>query len=219
MTQNPPQIPGRPSGAGWWVAALLALLLVAAGVWIWYLLSGPAPAPALSAAEERILDEKLDRLRTSVREAPAPMHRTEAGPGNAERPEIYREDPERRRIEFSERELNALIARDPALAGRAAVRLSPDQVSASFRVDLPEELLLFGGRSVRVQTGLQLLTRDERVQARLVGVSVAGVPLPDAWLGGLKGEDLLATSGLAALGAGIEALQVDDGHLHLLLAP
>ncbi|AHE98533.1 arginine N-succinyltransferase [Thioalkalivibrio paradoxus ARh 1] len=173
----------------------------------------------MSAAEERILDEKLDRLRGVAGEGPDRTPGNRVAPGDAERPEIYREDPERRRIEFSERELNGLIARDPALAGRAAVRLSPGQVSASFRVDLPEEIPLFGGRRLRVQTGLQLLTRDERVQARLVGVSVAGVPLPDAWLGGLKGQDLLATSGLAALGAGIEALQVDDGRLDLLLAP
>jgi hypothetical protein len=112
-----------------------------------------------------------------------------------------------------------MIARDPALAGRAAVRLSPGQVSASFLVDVPEDVPLLGGRRLRVQTGMHLVTEEGRVRAQLLGVSVGGIPVPSAWLGGLKGADLLATSALGGLGKGIESLQVSEGALDLQLAP
>jgi hypothetical protein len=206
------------------MVALLVLLLILAGVWIAYLLQAQRHAPVtLTPQEQRALDLKLDVLRDAAVGDPGSERMPElpSGPdeGGVLVPEIYAEDPDRRRIRFTERELNAAIARDPALAGRAAVRLSPGQVSASFLLDVPEDLPLLGGRSLRVRTGLQLLTQDERVQARLLGISVGGVPLPGAWLGGWKGTDLLATSGLGGLGAGIEALEVREGELELLLAP
>ena len=214
----------RSPRLAWILVLLLVLLLVLAGVWIAYLLQAQRHAPVtLTPQEQQALDLKLQALRAAAvgdpRPEPMPDPPADPDEGGMLAPEIYAENPDRRRIRFSERELNAAIARDPALAGRAAVRLSPGQVSASFLIDVPEEMPLLGGRSLRVRTGLQLATQDERVQARLLGISVGGVPLPGAWLGGLKGTDLLATSGLGGLGAGIEALEVREGELELLLAP
>jgi len=214
----------RSPRMAWILVVLLALLLIVAGAWIAYLLQAQRDVPVtLTPQEQRALDLKLTALRDAAVAEPRPeaVPESPADPdeGRVVAPEIYAEDPDRRRIRFTERELNAAIARDPALAGRAAVRLSPGQVSASFLVDVPEDLPLLGGRSLRVRTGLQLLTRDERLEARLLGISVGGVPLPAAWLGGWKGSDLLATSGLGAFGAGIEALEVREGELELLLAP
>lgn len=223
MDRNSPVKTDRSSRLAWLVVVLLILLLLA-GAWIAYLLQAQRHAPVtLTPQEQQALDLKLEALRDAAVGDPGPQRVPELPGDPAEGrvlvPEIYAEDPDRRRIRFTERELNAAIARDPALAGRAAVRLTPGQVSASFLLDVPEDLPLLGGRSLRVRTGLQLLTQDARVQARLLGISVGGVPLPGAWLGGWKGADLLATSGLGGLGAGIEALEVREGELELLLAP
>jgi len=214
--------PRRSSRLAWFFVVLLVLLLVFAGMWIWQLTRMQAQTAPLTEAEQRTLEAKFDRIRSAAYpEFPA----TPPEPAPAEdavgavQPEVYREDAGQRQVRFTERELNALIAADPALAGRAAVRLSPDQLSASFRIDLPPDVPVMGGRSVRVQTGLQLATLNERVEARLVGISVGGIPLPNAWLGGLKGTDLLASSGLGSLGAGIEILTVGEGWLELQLAP
>ena len=51
-----------------------------------------------------------------------------------------------------------------------------------------------------------------------------GVPLPSAWLGGLKGKDLVAWYGgqdgfWRQFAAGIEQLRVEDGQLTVQLAP
>jgi hypothetical protein len=225
VANKPPAKSGRSSRLAWFLVAVLGLLLVLAGAWIAYMLYAERHvAVTLSAEERQVLDAKLGQLRAAARrdersgpppsEAPATVRKD-----GALVPEVYAEDPERRRVRFTERELNAIIARDPALAGRAAVRLSPGQVSASFLVDVPEDMPLLGGRRLRVQTGLRLVTEEGRVQAWLLGVSVGGIPVPTAWLGGLKGADLLATSGLGGLGEGIESLQVSEGALDLLLAP
>jgi hypothetical protein len=224
VENKPPVQVRRSSRLAWLVVAVLVLLLVLAGAWIAYLLYAERPVSVtLSADERQVLDAKLDRLRGAARREE--LAEPSAKPPDVVRedaalvPEVYAEDPERRRVRFTERELNAMIARDPVLAGRAAVRLSPGQVSASFLVDVPEDMPLVGGRTLRVQTGLHLVTEEGRVRAQLLGVSVGGIPVPTAWLGGLKGADLLATSGLGGLGQGIESLQVSDGALDLLLAP
>lgn len=223
MEQTSTEGPRRSSGLAWFLVALLVLLLVLAGAWIWQLTRAQMQSAPLTQAEQLVLEAKFDRIRNAAYPerpaAPSEAAAPEEDAGGAVQPEIYREDVSQRQVRFTERELNALIAADPGLAGRAAVRLSPDQLSASFRIDLPPDVPLMGGRSVRVQTGLQLATLNNRVEARLVGVSVGGIPLPNAWLGGLKGTDLLASSGLGSLGAGIETLSVGDGWLELQLAP
>jgi hypothetical protein len=222
--QPNPAARDRSSRLPWILVLLLSVLLVAAGVRIYYLMQLEREAMVtLTPAEQSVLDGKLVRLREAAVGA-SPVAEEGAGEGVAGQeldavPEIYEEDPERRHLRFTERELNAAIARDPALAGRAAVRLSPGQVSSSFLVDVPEDLPVVGGRRLRVQAGLQLVTERDRVRARLLGISVAGIPLPNAWLGGLKGTDLLEGSGLGGLGAGIETVEVGEGWLALRLAP
>jgi len=222
--EHNPAARGRSSRLPWILVLLLSVLLVAAGLRIHYLMQAERETMVtLTPAEQSVLDAKLARLRkAAVGTAPVAANAPDevaAEQDAAAIPEVYEEDPEQRQLRFTERELNAAIARDPALAGRAAVRLSPGQVSSSFLVDVPEELPLLGGRRLRVQAGLQLVTEGDRVQARLIGVTVAGVPLPNAWLGGLKGTDLLEGSGLGGLGAGIETVEVGEGWVALRLAP
>ena len=56
----------------------------------------------------------------------------------------------------------------------------------------------------------------------LRGVSVMGVPIPSAWLGGLKNRDLVAEFGTdpgfwRAWAAGVEDMRVTDGKLVIRL--
>ncbi|MCI5139928.1 MAG: arginine N-succinyltransferase, partial [Candidatus Electrothrix sp. AR1] len=56
----------------------------------------------------------------------------------------------------------------------------------------------------------------------LKGVSVMGVPIPNAWLGGLKNIDLMQEFGgepgfWQSLGEGVESIQVRDGELYVKL--
>ena len=190
----------------------LVVLLVLAALWAVFwgvvqLYSGEPEPVTLSEQEQQQLEHKLHVLAEPDDPDTAPLA-----------PEAYEETDEARILRFTERELNALIARDPDLAGRVALRLTPGQVSTRVRIDVPEDVPLLGGRVLNVRSAVRFETVDEQLSARLVGVSVAGIPLPDAWLGGLKDEDLLALEPLRPLRAGIEDIEVAEGELALRLA-
>lgn len=130
---------------------------------------------------------------------------------DTQRLDVYAPDAAARRIEFSERELNALLERmlagppapggsrldalrpepaGPSSALRMRVRLSPDQVSLATWIDFGDGRGPFGLQRLRIDTGLRMLTgtaADGWPRAEVVGISVGGVPVPRRWLDALFG--------------------------------
>ena len=69
---------------------------------------------------------------------------------------------------------------------------------------------------------MELRLSKGRPSAILKGISVWGVPLPNAWLGNMKNTDLFKESGQAggfwqAIGEGIEEIEVKEGKLRIKL--
>ncbi|WP_018140951.1 hypothetical protein [Thioalkalivibrio sp. ALJ7] len=212
---------GRPPR---YLIVLLILAALWAGFWgIIHLQSGEPESVTLDVQEQAELEAKLQALGQrdgEPRPDSAPSDPIIDLDAEAEPlvPELYEERAEAREVRFSERELNAMIAQDLDLAGRVAIRLTPGQVSTRVRIDVPADIPLLGGRVLNVRSGVRFGTEEGQVYAHLVGVSVAGIPLPDAWLGGLKDEDLLALEPFQQLRAGVESIEVRDGELALQLA-
>jgi hypothetical protein len=180
-------------------AMVLSMMLALWGASVW-LFPAELREPRLSSAEQVTLEAKLTTLRRAGDEA-----WLDSG-------EPYVEDPAARRLVFSERELNALIARNPELAGRVAVALHDELATARLLVPVDPGFPLLGGRNLRVSAGLAVSQTPAGPALELRGVSVMGVPLPAAWLGGLKDADLLERlGGLEA--SGIAALSVERGRL------
>lgn len=196
---------------------LLFVLALLAGGWAlgsWLFPSQFRPV-VLSAEEQGRLDAKLRILDDSA-QIPPEMD-------GALRPEPYVERPEDRVIYFSQRELNALIARNPELAHRVALHLSEGMLSATVLVTVPQDMPLFSGRTIRVATGLRLRHEQGGPVVVVEGVSVMGVPLPSAWLGGIKGKDLIALYGdqggfWQAFSEGVRDLRIEQGRLRVELA-
>jgi len=134
----------------------------------------------LSQREEQVLAEKLERLDT-LQFAPA---EGEIVDGKLV-PEVYSEDPEKRNISFTERELNALLAKNTDLADKVALDLSDKLVSAKILVPMDEDFPIMGGRVLRIKAGVVFDYLESRPIVKLQGVSLMGVPIPNAWLGGL----------------------------------
>lgn len=180
-----------------WGAAVAVIALAAAAVAAWSLFFPREFRPVvLAPREQEALEAKLERLE----------------------PERYREDQASRTLRFTERELNALLARNTGLAPRLALHLSEDLLSARLLVPMDEEVPLLGGKVVKVTAGLELALAEGRPRAVLRGVSVMGVPIPNAWLGGIKNVDLVkefgGTDGFwKAFAAGVSDLRVEDGAL------
>lgn len=69
---------------------------------------------------------------------------------------------------------------------------------------------------------MELAYRADRPVVILRGVSIMGVPLPNAWLGGLKNIDLVEQFGTdqgfwQAFADGVESIHVQEGRLQVLL--
>jgi hypothetical protein len=179
----------------------------------------------LSAGEQRTLDNKLRVLGFQPaqggtdRDRVAPEEFDERG---VLKPEPYSEVGASREVSFNERELNALLARNTDLAHRLAVDLSRDLVSAKLLVPMEPDFPMLGGKTLRFNAGLEMAYLDGRPSVVLKGISVMGVPLPNAWLGNLKNVDLVTEFGggpgfWQSFAEGVEDIRVEDGRIKVKL--
>jgi hypothetical protein len=176
----------------------------------------------LSSSEEQTLNEKLERL-DSLQQSPVsskdPHYSVRGNPLN---PQPYKENASKREIILSEKELNALLARNTDLAKKLAIDLSDDLASAKLLLPMDEDFPLLGGKTLKVEAGLELAYADGKPIVMLKGVSILGVPLPNAWLGNLKNVDLVKEFGgkqgfWNAFAAGIDKIEIAEGQLRIHL--
>jgi len=171
---------------------------------------------ALSQSEQAELGRKLRRIGVVTAAPRLPADGTAAA-----RPEPYSEAGASREVFLTERELNGLIAGDPELASSLAVDLATDLVSFTLLVPVPEDFPVMPGRTVRVTGGAEVAYTGGKPVVAIRGVSLMGVPVPNAWLGNLKDVDLVSQFGdrgfWQAFAAGVEDIRVQDGRLRIQL--
>lgn len=115
-----------------------------------------------------------------------------------------------------------MLAKNTDLAHKLAIDLSDDLVSAKLLVPLEEDFPMLGGKTLRVNAGVELAYKESRPIVVLKGVSVMGVPIPNAWLGNLKNVDLVREFGAdqgfwKSFADGVEYIHVEDGQLRVKL--
>ena len=206
---------------------VLAVVGIAAAVKYVFFPSSFTPV-TLNPKEEKILTQKIQRLNKEPQARDSTQNaegRTSAPNQQAPlRPEPYTEARDDREIAFTEKEFNALIARNTNLAERLAFDFSGDLASMKLLIPLDPNLPFFGGRTLRVNAGVELAYANDQPVVRIRGVSIWGVPLPNAWLGNLKNVDLVQQFGgkngfWSAFAAGIEEIRVEEGRLRVRLRP
>lgn len=228
VTVSEPSPPRRGLRASHVVWIVLATVLLTAAVTFWlvrtYVYAKDFTPVTLAADEQRQLDGKL-RVLGFEPAASAPPALSVDGESDDQwlRAERYDERGARREVAFSERELNAIVANDPNLARRLAIDLSDDLVSARLLVPVDRDFPLLGGKTLRVAAGIETAFRDARPVVVLRGVSVMGIPIPNAWLGGLKNIDLIREYGdqggfWQQFAAGVEDIRVEEGQLKVSLS-
>ncbi len=206
---------------------LLAILLTLLTVWILNTVLFPSEFKpvTLDAKEQRILDQKLETFERFQSQADRRASRSRPFSNTADNtltPEPYTEEGASREIRLSEKELNALLAKNTDLATRLAIDLSDNLASVKLLVHLDEEFPLLGGSTVKLTAGAELAFATGNPVVKLRGVSVWGVPIPNAWLGGIKNVDLIQEFGQEAgfwkaFADGVEAIEVKQGHLLIRL--
>lgn len=190
------------------VLAVIVLTAIAAiAIARVYIFPAELSPVTLSQAEEVQLDSKLRRLGWDA---------------ESNEPEPYSELGADREVRLSEKEVNSLIGGNPDLAKRVAIDLSDNLASAKILVPIPEDFPFMPGQILRVHTGLEVrLNESRKPVVVLKGVSVMGVPIPNAWLGNLKNVDLVTEFGDSgfwkAFADGVDDLQVRDGGIYIKL--
>jgi hypothetical protein len=207
---------------------VLATILVTAGVTYWlvrtYIYAKDFTPVELSAKEQQQLDAKLRVL--GYEPGPSTTVATDKAREETDqewlRPERYSEAGARREVTFSERELNAMVANNKDIARKLALDLGQDLVSARLLVPVDPDFPVLGGKTLRVSAGVEMAFRDARPVVVLKGVSIMGIPIPNAWLGGLKNIDLVSEFGdqqgfWKGFADGVDNIRVEEGELKIQL--
>lgn len=234
------------------VGLLLLTIIVTVGATVWViqsqLFAKNFKPVQLDVQEQQTLELKLDALADPAVDRPSAFSElsqststeaasdggsdsdqlanridTEQSENGQIQPELYVEDDSKRRIELTERELNALLAENTDLAEQLVVNLSDNVASIKLLVDVDPDFPFFGGKTLKVSGGTELSYENNRPVIIMKGVSVWGVPIPNAWLGGLKNIDLVREFGggdgfWKSLADGIEDIRVQEGKLLIQLA-
>jgi len=197
------------------MVALAIIVSVLIAIWVFrtYLFPKEFNPVALTQQEEQVLDRKLERLGLPV---------NRSTPGKPLQPERYSEKGAKREVTFSEREVNAMIAKNTDLADKLVIDLSNDLVSAKLLIPLDEDFPVMGGKTLKVKARVSLAYRENKPIVILKGVSIMGVPIPNAWLGNLKNIDLIEQYGgkegfWKSFAKGVDQLVVEEGKLKIKL--
>lgn len=215
-----------------WPRILLIIgttMVVTAGVTYWvlatYVFVKEFKPLELSVKEELVLESKLKAIGLDIelRESdPTKIDPSEINKDGYLIPEPYSEKGGRREISFNERELNALLAKNTDLAKKLAIDLANDLVSAKLLIPLEPDFPILGGKTVRVNAGVEIAYENSKPIVILKGVRLWGVPIPNAWLGNLKNVDLAGNFWFEhgfwkSFSEGVESICVEEGQIKIKL--
>ena len=197
MNENPPAVRrGKP----WLIIVLVALLLAVVGIGIaWWWHNRPIKPVVLTPQEKQVVEQKVEAIQQPDPPAEDPVY--EKGT---------------REIILTERELNGLLNENTTLGDSVSFQLATGEVHARIETDLDPDLPVLGGK--RLKARARFLVEDATGKPTLVldDLTVWGVSLPNDWLGGLKGQDLLGKTFGGGL-AGVEEFKVETGKLVIRL--
>ena len=210
---------------------VLGTMVFTAAVTYWavrtYIYAKDFEPVVLNQNEQQQLDTKLAALGYQSEPTSAKTQQQTTKPSDFDSggrliPRKYSEESGERDLSFSEKELNALLASNTDMAKKLAIDLSQDLVSVRLLVPVDRDFPILGGKTLRLSTGVEMSYRDGRPRVVLKGVTVMGVPIPNAWLGDLKNIDLIREFGdeqgfWKSFAAGVDDIRVEDGELKVKL--
>ncbi len=185
------------------VVLILLLLGVLLGGALWWWQNRPIDPVVLSAEEKQVLEQKVEAVRQV-----APLEPAEPG---------YQRG--KKEIILTERELNGLLNERTSLGTKVKFELATDAVHARVEMDLDPDLPGVGGKRLKARARFLVTEDDTGAHFVIDDVTVWGVSLPNDWLAGLKGRDLIAEIFGCAEGGlpGVQSLKVSPGRVAIRL--
>ncbi len=198
---------------------ILLTVFLSVGVTLWivnqYIFPKNFDPVILNQNEQKKLNTKLEQF-SWLRDMSS--EHSNARRSNRLEPEKYSEKGTKRDISLSERELNALLAKNTDLANKLAIDLSENLASGKLLVPLDDDFPILGDKTLKISAGIELSFAKERPVIKLRGVSIMGIPIPNAWLGGMKNVDVVNEFGQdegfwKAFAEGVENIKVEESRL------
>jgi hypothetical protein len=204
--------------------ALLLIIVGAVALTIWWV-QRPIRPIVLSAREKATADAKIQRIQGGTAGNTNPGGRSGAfQPGGGLEPEVPQRFyvPGSKVLKLTEREINGLLNANTELGKSVRLEFDQDAINAYVAVRIPDDFPIGGGKMFRARGRFRVsLGNGGKPYAILEDVTVFGLSLPKAWLGGIKGENLI---GEAMMGnnqspglKGVKSLRVEPGSLVLEL--
>jgi len=204
-----------------WGCGALVLLLVligaTVGATLWWS-QRPIRPVVLSAQEKATVEGKIKELEGGTMpldpKVPAPPVPT-ASVLPPEDSSSY--VPGSKVLRLSEREVNGLLNLNTDLGEKVHLEFSRDAINAYLAIPIPQDFPIGAGTIFRMRGRFRVSIGGEgKPYAVLEDVTIFGLSLPKAWLGGIKGENLLGDAlGGGAVVEGIKSLKVEPGALVL----
>jgi hypothetical protein len=198
--------------------ALLLIIIATVAITIWWI-QRPIKPVVLNPKEQAAVDTKLRELEDARLPAPKPETPLIVNPAPQERPYV----PGAKAITLTEREVNGLLNQNTDLGKSVRIEFARNAINAYVAVPIPQDFPIMGGKMFRARGRFSVsIGNGGTPYVVLEDVTVFGISLPKAWLGGLKGENLLGDAvGRGNRGPilqGIKNLHVEPGALVLELA-
>lgn len=221
LASTPPLGPTKRRWMLYGCGGLLALMLIiiaTVAITIWWI-QRPIKPVVLNPKEQAVVDTKLRELEDA--RLPAPKSETPliVNPPPQDRPYV----PGAKAITLTEREVNGLLNQNTELGKSVRIEFARNAINAYVAVPIPQDFPIMGGKMFRARGRFSVsIGNGGTPSVILEDVTVFGISLPKAWLGGLKGENLLGDAvGRGNKGPilqGIKSLRVEPGALVLELA-
>jgi hypothetical protein len=199
--------------------AIFGLATASFAVWYQYNFhASPFKPVALSAVEQQTLDTKMAVLGGKTQEIGKIQELQPPAPS----------DPAKT-IVLNEREINSWL-KEQGWGENIQFHIKKDGFAATVLTPVEEDTPLLGsffaGHTVRVQVAFNTkLDANHHLALSLADVNVGGISMPNAWMGNIKGLNLLAQTDPSGeefplakgFAAGIKDFQVRDGELRMVL--
>lgn len=219
--EEPPAVPvpekqSRP--VLWGCGALLLLVLMLAAtvaVTIWWI-QRPIRPVVLSPQEKIAVDGKIKELEGgTIPLGTQPPTAEKASPIASPTPDPRAYVPGSKTLKLTEREINGLLNLNTELGDKVRLEFATDAINAYMAIPVPQDFPIAAGTTIRMRGRFKVSIGGEgKPFAVLEDVTIFGLSLPKAWLGGIKGENLLGEAlGGQPVVHGIKSLKVEPGAL------
>jgi hypothetical protein len=218
---SPKPAPKKRRWLLWGCGGLIAFVLIiiaTVAIILWWM-QRPIKPVVLSEKEKTVVEQKIQKVSEAADESPSDLASRDAAPKpNLELDRTY--VPGGKTLQLTEREINGLLNLNTELGQTVRLELARDAINAYLAIPIPQDFPIGGGKMFRARGRFRIsMGNGEAPYAVLEDVTIFGLSLPKEWLGGIKGENLLADAVSKPNGesviAGVKSLKVVPGAIVL----